>query len=198
MTLDRRKANSNTAIFAYEREVRSDFFRDYYQKAYCPYEKEDYEDYGVLGFPSITSGKHYWEIDVSQKHAWILGIYMGKYPFSIRLDLGKQGKNNQPVCPRYQPKNGYWVIGLQNNSEYKAFVDSPSSKPSSLTLFLTVPPRRIGVFLDYNAFRVQFLNITNHGFLIYEFCLCSFNQEIYPYFNPMKCSDSLKLCSPCS
>ncbi|XP_036181108.1 tripartite motif-containing protein 5-like isoform X2 [Myotis myotis] len=196
VTLDHRRANSNIAISAYEREVRSDF-SDFFQRTHCPPEREDYEDYGVLGLPSITSGKHYWEVDVSQKHAWILGVCVGKYPVSIRMDFGKQIKN-QPVSYRYQPKNGYWVIGLQNYSEYKAFVNSASSKPSFLTLFLTVPPRRIGVFLDYKACTISFLNITNHGFLIYKFSSCCFNQEIYPYFNSMKYSDSLKLCSPSS
>ncbi|XP_032345079.1 tripartite motif-containing protein 5-like isoform X2 [Camelus ferus] len=34
----------------------------------------DYQDPGVLGSPFITRGKHYWEVDVSQKRAWILGI----------------------------------------------------------------------------------------------------------------------------
>ncbi|XP_054581149.1 tripartite motif-containing protein 5-like isoform X1 [Eptesicus fuscus] len=205
VTLDRRRPKSNIAIPEDEREVRSEF-GDYYQKARGPYEREDYDDYGVLGLPSITSGKHYWEVDVSQKSAWILGVCVGKYPWvcggkypsPIKMDFGKKGKNHQPVCSRYQPRNGYWVIGLQNYSEYQAFVDSASSNPSSLTLFLTIPPRRIGVFLDYNDCTISFLNITNHGFLIYKFSSCCFNREIYPYFNPMKCSDSLKLCSPSS
>lgn len=193
MTLDRRWAKSNIAISAYEKEVRSDF-NEYFQKTHYPYEREDYENYGVLGLPSITSGKHYWEVDVSEKHAWILGVCVGKYPAFMKMDFGKQVKNQ----PRYQPKNGFWVIGLQNYSEYKAFVNSDSSKPSSLTLSLTVPPRRIGVFLDYEACTISFLNITNHGFLIYKFSSCCFKQEIYPYFNTMKYSDSLKLCSPSS
>ncbi|XP_070281532.1 tripartite motif-containing protein 5-like [Myotis yumanensis] len=196
VTLDHRRANSNSAISAYEREVRSDF-SDCFQRTHCPPEKEDYEDYGVLGLPSITSGKHYWEVDVSQKHAWILGVCVGKYPVSTWMDIGKQVKN-QPDCSQYQPKNGYWVIGLKNYSKYKAFVNSAFSKRSSLTLFLTVPPHRIGVFVDYKACTISFLNITNHGFLIYKFSSCCFNQEIYPYFNTMKCSDSLKLCSPSS
>lgn len=181
----------------YKREVRSDFV-DYYQNVHHPYKREYYGDYGVLGLPSITSGKHYWEVDVSQTHDWILGVCMRIHPVPNMMHFRIQVKNHQPVCPQYQPRNGYWVIGLQNNSEYKAFVDSPSSKPSSLTLFLTVPPHRIGVFLDYNARSISFLNITNHGFLIYKFSSCSFNKEIYPYFNFMEYSNSLKLCSPSS
>ncbi|XP_070282839.1 tripartite motif-containing protein 5-like isoform X1 [Myotis yumanensis] len=179
---------SNVDIFAQKRKGRGDF----YQRAHSPSEREDYV---VLGFPSITSGKHYWEVDVPQCQNWILGVCSRRYPVSAGIDFG--GKI-QPVCPQYQPKNGYWVIGIQKYYQYQAFVDSDSSNPSPLTLFLTVPPDRIGVFLDYTASTISFLNITNHGFLIYKFSSCCFKQEIYPYFNSMKHPGSLKLCSPSS
>ncbi|XP_023614537.1 tripartite motif-containing protein 5-like [Myotis lucifugus] len=156
----------------------------------------DKTNFGVLGSPSITSGKHYWEVDVSQKHAWIMGVYEEKYPDSNRMDFIRQIKNSQPVCSIFQPKYGYWVIGLQNHSEYKAFVDSDSSDPMTLTLFLSVPPRRVGVFLDYDTGTVSFFNITNNGLLIYKFSSCSFSQKMFPYFNPMKCPASMTLCSP--
>ncbi|XP_036115127.1 tripartite motif-containing protein 5-like isoform X1 [Molossus molossus] len=157
----------------------------------------DIEDHGVLGSPLITSGKHYWEVDVSNKYSWSLGVYSGKRPdlntreFVIQDDC-------KHVCSRYQPKFGYWVIGLQNRFDYKAFVNSASSDASTLTLFLTVHPRRVGVFLDYSARTVSFCNVTNHGTLIYKFSSCSFPQEIFPYFNPMKRRRPLKLCSPSS
>ncbi|XP_014399628.1 PREDICTED: tripartite motif-containing protein 5-like [Myotis brandtii] len=146
----------------------------------------DNMDFGILGSPSITSGKHYWEVDVSQKRAWIMGVYGEKYPDSKKMDFIRQIKNSQPLCSKFQPKYGYWVVGLQNNSEYKAFVDSASSDSTTVTLFLSVPPRRVGVFLDYDAGTVSFFNVNNHGFLIYKFSSCSFSQVMFPYFNPMK------------
>ncbi|XP_075827850.1 tripartite motif-containing protein 30A-like isoform X1 [Microtus pennsylvanicus] len=33
---------------------------------------------GVIGYPAIHSGKHYWEVDVSRCDAWLLGINNGK------------------------------------------------------------------------------------------------------------------------
>uniref|UniRef100_G1P207 Tripartite motif containing 5 n=1 Tax=Myotis lucifugus TaxID=59463 RepID=G1P207_MYOLU len=185
MTLNHR---SNVDISAHKRNGRGDFYR----RALCPPEREDYV---VLGFPSITSGKHYWEVDVPKNKDWILGVCIRKYPDFTGIDFG--GKN-KPVSFQYQPQNGYWVIGLQNYSEYQAFVNSSYSNPSPLTLFVTVPPDRIGVFLDFAACTISFLNITNHGFLIYKFSSCRFYQEIYPYFNSMEYPGSLKLVSPSS
>ena len=156
------------------------------------------EVFSVLGSPVITSGRHYWEVDVSKKRAWILGVYGEKHvEYNTKLPLKADG-NHQNVYSRCQPKNGYWVIGLIYGSVYNAFDESSSSDPMILTLSLSVPPHRIGIFLDYSARTLLFLNVTNHGFLIYKFSSCSFSQKIFPYFNPMTCNVPMNLCSPSS
>lgn len=192
VTLDPPTDKSNIVISADRRQVKPAF----YLRTLYLYQKGNYEDYGVLGSPPITSGKHYWETDVSDKYAWVLGVYGVKCPDSNMMDFVKQGKKRQHVCSQYQPKYGYWVIGLQNHSEYKAFLDSDSSDPMTVTLFLSVPPQRVGVFLDYDAGTVSFFNVTTNGFLIYKFSSCSFSQKMFPYFNPMKCTAPMTLCSP--
>ncbi|XP_024905233.1 tripartite motif-containing protein 34-like [Pteropus alecto] len=146
------------------------------------HQNSNYNDYGDLRSPIITSGKHYWEVDVSMKSDWILGVYGKKCPDSKLMDN--------------QPKYGYWVIGLQNQLEYNAFEDSSSPNPLIITLSLNVPPCRVGVFIGHNAGTVSFFNVTSHGFLIYKFSSCSFSQEIFPYFSPMKCAAPMALCSP--
>ncbi|XP_054581155.1 tripartite motif-containing protein 5-like isoform X1 [Eptesicus fuscus] len=191
VTLDPPTDKSNIVISADRRQVKS----IYYYRPYL-YLKGNSEDFGVLGSPPITSGKHYWEADVSDKYAWVLGVYGVKCPDSNMMDFEKQVKRRRHVCSQYQPKYGYWVIGLQNHSEYKAFVDSASSDPMTLTLFLSVPPCRVGVFLDYDDGTVSFFNVTNDSFLIYKFSSCSFPQKMFPYFNPMKCPSPITLCSP--
>ncbi|XP_064348706.1 tripartite motif-containing protein 5-like isoform X1 [Camelus dromedarius] len=154
----------------------------------------DYQDPGVLGSPFITRGKHYWEVDVSQKRAWILGVCDENQQRNCMRLLSQEHENYQPVCLQYQPKCGYCVIGLQNY-QYYAFAQSPSSDPLKIPLSLSVPPRLIGVFLDYDARTVSFFNVTNNGSLIYKFSSCSFPQKLYPYFNLMKCEAPMTLCS---
>ncbi|XP_012925015.2 tripartite motif-containing protein 5-like [Heterocephalus glaber] len=141
---------------------------------------------GSLGYPAVTSGKHYWEVDVAMERDWILGVSDGKY-------LNTSFKFNDE---NYQPKHGYWVIGQQNDVKYNAFEESYNSDPLTLALSLTVPPKRVGIFLDYEARTVSFYNVTNHGFLIHKFSRCSFSGNVFPFFSPRICVVPMPLCGP--
>ncbi|XP_011381436.1 tripartite motif-containing protein 34-like [Pteropus vampyrus] len=154
-----------------------------------------YYNYGILGSQYFSSGKHYWEVDVSKKTAWILGVYCRTRSCNTKFGV-RQSKNHQNVYSRFRPENGYWVVGLQNKSEYNAFEDSSTSDPKVLTLFMAVCPHRVGVFLDYEESTVSFFNITNYGSLIYKFSKCRFSQTTYPYFNPWNCPAPMILCPP--
>ncbi|XP_066106871.1 tripartite motif-containing protein 5-like isoform X3 [Saccopteryx bilineata] len=155
----------------------------------------DYHNYAVLGSPIIPSGKHYWEVDVSQKSTWVLGVYCGQIP-----KLYPRASVFLPIVfpplmySRYQPKYGVWVIGLENRCQYKAFENKSSNCPWKRTLSLPVCPCRVGVFVDCEAGTVSFLNITNQGSLIYKFSSCSFCQRMYPFFNLMTCPGPMTLC----
>ncbi|KAI4537553.1 hypothetical protein MG293_012416 [Ovis ammon polii] len=185
---------STNVISPEQRQVR---YASRYQHCNA-YSNDNYEDFGVLGSPVITSGRHYWEVDVSKKRAWILGICgeQCKDIMKFLYDCENYGNRNcRKGYSRYQPKNGYWVIGLKQDSVYNAF-ESSFLGPGILTLSLGVSPHRVGVFLDYEARTVLFLNVTNHGFPIYKFSSCSFPQKIVPYFNPMNCDAPMTVCSP--
>lgn len=154
-------------------------------------------NYGILGSQYFSSGKHYWEIDVSKKTAWILGVYCRICSCNIKFAV--QGSTNyENAYSIYRPQFGYWVIGLKDKFRYEAFEDSSSAHPDSrvLTLSMTVPPRHVGVFLDYEAGTVSFFNVTNHGSLIYKFSKCNFSRNAYPYFNPWDCPAPMTLCPP--
>uniref|UniRef100_G1PIE7 Tripartite motif containing 22 n=1 Tax=Myotis lucifugus TaxID=59463 RepID=G1PIE7_MYOLU len=146
----------------------------------------NFSAFDVWGSQNFSSGKCYWEVDVSGKIAWILGVY------------SKTSNLNRKESSGFRPENGYWVVGLQNECEYNAFEDSSTSDPKVLTLSVFVPPHRVGVFLDYEASTVSFFNVTNHGSLIYKFSKCHFSHTVYPYFNPGNCPVPMKLCPPSS
>nr|KAF6325922.1 hypothetical protein mMyoMyo1_019735 [Myotis myotis] len=161
----------------------------------------DFSALDVLGSQNFSSGKYYWEVDVSKKIAWILGVYSKTSNLNRKKTSGfvfNPDVNYLNAYSRFRPENGYWVVGLQNESEYNAFEDSSTSDPKVLTLSMFVPPCRVGVFLDYEARTVSFFNVTNHGSLIYKFSKCHFSQTVYPYFNPWNCPAPMTLCPPSS
>ncbi|XP_058401777.1 E3 ubiquitin-protein ligase TRIM22-like [Diceros bicornis minor] len=189
-------AISNIVISADQRQVKilhPFTFRNVYP---C-----DFSAFSVLGCQCFSSGKYYWEVEVSGKIAWILGVCSSKRCFNRKKSSGftfDPNLNHSNVYSRYRPQYGYWVIALQNESEYKAFEDSSTSDPKVLTLSMAVPPRRVGVFLDYEGGTVSFFNVTNHGSLIYKFSKCHFSQTAYPYINPWNCPAPMTLCPPSS
>ena len=144
---------------------------------------------GVLGSRHFSSGKHYWEVDVAKKTDWILGVCSDAMAPTFSFSQFAAGRN---VYSRYQPQSGYWVIGLHRKHEYRAYEDSSAS----LLLSMTVPPRRVGVFLDYEAGTVSFYNVTNHGFPIYTFSKYYFPSTLCPYFNPCNCVVPMTLRRP--
>ncbi|KAF5918735.1 hypothetical protein HPG69_005773 [Diceros bicornis minor] len=165
------------------------------------FENTHLRDFGVLGHQCFSSGKYYWEVDVSEKTAWILGVHSEENDLIktyVRRVVLFHRIYHPNAYSRYRPRYGYWVIGLQNGSEYTAFEDTPISATKALTLSMTVLPRRVGVFLDYEAGTVSFLNVTNHGSLIYKFSKFDFSCTVSPYFNPWNCPGPITLCPPSS
>ncbi|KAF5918742.1 hypothetical protein HPG69_005780 [Diceros bicornis minor] len=85
MTLDPPNYKSSIFISADQRKVRYMFYLTSNTDAYRN------GDYGVLGSLVIRSEKYYWEVYVSEKRAWILGVYSGihsefKMKVSFRQD----------------------------------------------------------------------------------------------------------------
>lgn len=117
----------------------------------------------VLGVQWFHSGKHYWEVDVTGKDAWDLGVCRNSV----------QRKGNFLLSPN----QGFWAIWLWNE-KYEA-----GTCPQT-TLHLPVPPSKVGVFLDCEASTVSFYSISEHSSLIYTFSGCAFIGPLRPFFNP--------------
>nr|XP_014352010.1 PREDICTED: zinc-binding protein A33-like [Latimeria chalumnae] len=116
----------------------------------------------VLGSEGFTSGRHYWEVEVDDKIEWTLG--------AATVSINRKGW----ITPT--PENGYWTVWLRNETEYMAL----SSPRTNLTL--SVKPRKIGVYLDYEGGRVSFYNVDDKS-LIYTFN-DEFTEKMFPFFSP--------------
>ncbi|NWR60172.1 TRI39 ligase, partial [Bucorvus abyssinicus] len=114
----------------------------------------------VLGSQVFFSGRCYWEVQVGDKPEWGLGL--------CRESANRKGN------VLFSPNNGYWVLRLQNGGNYEAL----TSPVSPLTL--SVRPRRIGIFLDYEAGEISFYNVSDRSH-VYTFT-DKFSGNLRPLF----------------
>ncbi|KFO23988.1 E3 ubiquitin-protein ligase TRIM21 [Fukomys damarensis] len=171
ITLDEDTANQWLVLSEDRRQVK---FGDTRQPV--PENEERFDNYPiVLGAQSFNSGKFYWEVDVTGKEAWDLGV--------CRNSVQRKG------IFLLNPGNGFWTIWLWKKEEYYA-----GTYPQT-PLHLQVPPHQIGIFLDCEAGIVSFYNTTDHGSLIYTFSECAFDGPVRPFFNP-GFNDNLRNSAP--
>ncbi|XP_078501873.1 E3 ubiquitin-protein ligase TRIM39-like [Lissotriton helveticus] len=116
----------------------------------------------VLGRERLSSGRHYWEVEVGDKTAWTLGVCDEAVSRNGKITLS--------------PGNGCWTVWLIDG-EYKA-----RTFPSTL-LTPRVPPRAVGLFLDYEAGRLSVYNVDDRS-LLFTFSGVSFPPTLRPLFNP--------------
>ncbi|XP_076018625.1 E3 ubiquitin-protein ligase TRIM21-like isoform X1 [Genypterus blacodes] len=117
----------------------------------------------ILGGNPLVSGRSYWEVDVSDKTGWDLGV--------ARVNANRRGKLS------LSPEIGFWVLVHYDSVEYAA----TDRKPVHLSV--NERPQKVGVFVDHDEGIVSFYdaNAQSH---IYSFTECPFDGEIVPYFSP--------------
>ncbi|XP_062301391.1 E3 ubiquitin-protein ligase TRIM39 [Scomber scombrus] len=116
----------------------------------------------VLGREAISSGRHYWEVQVGGKTDWDLGV--------AKQSINRKGKFE------ITPSNGYWFLSLRDKNKY-AFRTEPSTD-----VHLNLRPNKIGIFVDFEKGQVSFYNV-DVKVHIYTFN-DTFNECIYPFFSP--------------
>lgn len=117
----------------------------------------------VLGLNAFSSGRSYWEVEVSNKTGWDLGVTTGGASRKGKLILS--------------PEKGYWVLVHYEEEKYAAMTAVP------LSLFLKEKPTKVGLFVDYEEGLLSFYDVRAQSH-IYSFTGCSFKEELYPYFSP--------------
>lgn len=120
----------------------------------------------VLAHEGLSSGRHYWEVDVCRKTAWTLGV--------ARASVRRKGDI------RLSPEGGFWCLWLKNN-EVKALASS------RIPLQLTILPQKVGVYLDYEGGQVSFYDVKAQNHL-YTF-MDTFDGSVYPIFSPCASQD---------
>lgn len=116
----------------------------------------------VLSRERFSTGRHYWEVHVGRRSRWFLGACLAAVQRSGPATLS--------------PAGGYWVMGLWNSCEYFVL------DPHRVALTLRVPPRRVGIFLDYEAGKLSFFNVSD-GSHIFTFT-DTFSGALCAYFKP--------------
>lgn len=173
MTLDPDTAHPHLFLYEDSKSVRLEDSRQI-----LPDKPERFDSWPcVLGRETFTSGRHYWEVEVGDRTDWAIGV--------CREDVVKKGFD--PMTP----DNGFWAVELYGNGYW-------ALTPLRTPLRLAGPPRRVGVFLDYESGDISFYNMTD-GSLIYSFPSMSFSGPLRPFFCLWSCGKKpLTICPTAS
>ncbi|TNN40685.1 E3 ubiquitin-protein ligase TRIM21 [Liparis tanakae] len=175
VTLDRTTAHRRLVLSDDEKEVRDEGEDQEVDDA-----PERFDLFAsILGVNRLTSGKSFWEVEVSNKAGWDLGV--------ARSDANRKGRLS------LNPGSGYWVIVHYEEEEYAAMTAPP------VRLSLEKKPERVGVLVDFEEGLVSFYDMTAEAH-IYSFAEeGSFGDDLLPYFSPHtkqneKNNDALIIC----
>ncbi|ELK02675.1 Butyrophilin subfamily 1 member A1 [Pteropus alecto] len=161
VTLDPDTAHPHLFLYDGSKAVR---LEDSRQKV--PEKPERFDSWPcVLGREAFSSGRHYWEVEVGDRTDWAIGV--------CREDVPKKGFD--PMTP----ENGFWAVELYGNGYW-------ALTPLRTPLPLAGPPRRVGVFLDYESGDISFYSMTD-GSHIYTFPDSSFSGPLRPFFCLWSC-----------
>ncbi|XP_072094675.1 zinc-binding protein A33-like isoform X2 [Mobula birostris] len=134
----------------------------------------------VLGSEGFTSGRHYWEVEVTGNQDWCLGVAAESVRRKRRV--------------RVRPETGFWVIGrfrdvLYRDCDLFSVVPSPESRLPAGPI-----PGRVGVYLSYQSGTVSFYNAETKSDL-HTFTGNKFTGKLYPFFMTGDGNQWLRICS---
>ncbi|XP_062904069.1 butyrophilin subfamily 1 member A1-like isoform X2 [Mobula hypostoma] len=127
----------------------------------------------VLGSEGFTSGRHYWEVEVTGNQWWRLGV------------AAESVERKGGVTPR--PETGFWIIRRHDDEMW--VLTSPASRLPADPI-----PDRVGVYLSYESGTVSFYNAETKSHL-HTFAGNKFTEKLYPFFWTGYKNQWLRICS---
>ncbi|XP_072331798.1 zinc-binding protein A33-like [Scyliorhinus torazame] len=127
----------------------------------------------VLGSEGFTSGRHYWEVEVTGNRGWILGVAAESVERKGLVSLS--------------PETGFWTIGW--DVDQFNINSSPGSR-----LRVGQIPGKVGVYLSYESGTVSFYNVDTKSHL-HTFTGNKFTEKLYPFFGTWDVNQFLRICS---
>ncbi|XP_072094717.1 zinc-binding protein A33-like isoform X1 [Mobula birostris] len=131
----------------------------------------------VLGSEGFTSGRHYWEVEVTGNRVWGLGV--------AAESVEREGGD------RLSPETGCWVIGQDGDVLHRdcdVFISPESRLPAGPI------PGRVGVYLSYQSGTVSFYNAETKSHL-HTFTGNKFTGKLYPFFATWDGNQWVRICS---
>ena len=119
------------------------------------------ESFVAWGAVAFTSGRHYWEVDVTHSSNWILGVCKDILTSDTDIIIDSE--------------EAFFLFSVKVNNHYSLSTNSPP-----LIQYVKRPLGRIGVFLDYDNGIVSFYDVCR-GSLIYSFLPSSFSSPLMPF-----------------
>ncbi|XP_072892933.1 zinc-binding protein A33-like [Hemitrygon akajei] len=134
----------------------------------------------VLGSEGFTSGRHYWEVEVTGIRFWSLGVAAESVERKGWVSLS--------------PETGFWVIGrdydvLHRDDDVIRGLTSPESRLPAGPI-----PGRVGVYLSYESGTVSFYNAETKSHL-HTFTGNKFTGKLYPFLMTWDGNQWLRICS---
>ncbi|XP_072893110.1 uncharacterized protein [Hemitrygon akajei] len=127
----------------------------------------------VLGSEGFTSGRHYWEVEVTGNRWWDLGV--------AAESVERKGGVAQ------SPETGFWTIRRVDHVMW--VLTSPESRLPAVPI-----PERVGVYLSYESGTVSFYNAETKSHL-HTFTGNKFTGKLYPFFRIGYEYQWLRICS---
>ncbi|KAL2806922.1 tripartite motif-containing protein 64C, partial [Daubentonia madagascariensis] len=140
-------------------DARSVIFGDEHHSA--PWELQTPESFAVWGAQAFTSGRHYWEVDVTHSSSWVLGVCKDSWTQDTNIVIDSE--------------DAFLLFSLKSSNHYSLSTNSPP-----LAQCVQRPLGRVGVFLDYDNGTVSFYDVCKAS-LIYSFLPSFFSSPLRPF-----------------